>query len=114
MNFAACEMLQGVVLAPGVAHPHRTIDNQSPASSTTYWSNDAFRPQEPDASREGLLRQTAEGELVANEIPIMTINDGGQMSPPILPTGDMRHVYRLPFITPIRPTHPTAYAGSWC
>jgi hypothetical protein len=42
----------------------------------------------------------------------VTIDHGSEMRPPILSTGNMRHIHGPPFITPTGPTHPAPHPGA--
>lgn len=43
----------------------------------------------------------------------MAINHGRQMRPAIMPTRNMRHIHRTPFVTPTRPTRPASHPRAW-
>jgi hypothetical protein len=47
----------------------------------------------------GLLRSTTQGELPAQQLPIMAVDDADQVRPPISTTVHMRHVHRPAAIT---------------
>lgn len=60
-----------------------------------------------------LLRPTAQGELIADHFPIMTVDHRREMRPAILPTGNMRYIHGPAFVAVIRPTRPALHARAW-
>src|SRR5512146_1145225 len=61
----------------------------------------------------GLLRPAAQRQLIADDLPNMTIDHGREMRPAVLATGNMRHIHRPPFVAPTRPTHPAPHARAF-
>ena len=59
-----------------------------------------------------LLGSTSKRELVTDNVPIMTINDGGEMHPAILTTRDMRYIHCPPLVTPASSAHPATHPRS--
>ena len=108
------EFLLQPVVATGLAKPP-TLKNQAVVATQ---DRGIYRTERPEALETGgldralgLLGPTAEGELVTNNLPIMTINHGRKVGPAILATRNMRDIHGPSFIAAARLTDPPA--DSW-
>lgn len=96
------EFLLQPVVSTGLAKPP-TLKSQAVVATQDWGAHGSERAEPRETGRLNgsfsLLSSAASRELVAHDFPIVTINDGGEMRPAILATGDMRHVHGPPFIT---------------
>lgn len=59
------------------------------------------------------LSSATSGKLIAHNLAIMTIDDGRQMPPAVLSTGDMGHIHGPAMITLRRPTPTNLHTRAW-
>jgi len=83
---------------------------------------DGYRnvPQRPEARQAGgfdrplgFFGPSAPGELMPDECPIMAVNRRRQMHPDITPAGNVRHIYRPPFVASTGLAYPATHSWAW-
>jgi hypothetical protein len=94
-----------------------TLEDQPIVAAENRRSNRAQRPEPLETGRFDsafrLLRPASQRQLIANQFPVMAINDGREMGPAILATGDICHIHRPPFVAPTGLTCPAPNTRAW-
>ena len=110
------ELLRQPIIPTGLAKPP-TLEDEAVVAPQDWRS---YRPQRPKPGETGrfdrpfrLFCATPQGELVADHLPIVTVDHRREMRPAVLAAGNMRHVHGPPFVTATGPTDPALYTRTW-
>ena len=110
------ELLLQPIVPTGLPEP-ATLEDQAIVAAENRRPDGTERPEPREAGcfdrPLSLLCSTAERKLIADDFAIMAVDHRRKMRPAVLPTGDMRHIHRPPFIAATCPTGPASHTRAW-